>query len=283
MTNFVEFIRSNSSFAKLACDDLLFAEYKCPIKENKYPIWSEANYLAFVLSGRKIWSYNDLSYELKAGDAIFVSKGAHHIEQIMDKEFCVLLFIFPDEFLEDVLEDTNYLRKKRPQKTQKLIPIEVNEPLEIYFQSMASFFSQKLSPSKHLLAVKFKELVLQLINYQNDPTLFSFFDSVIASPEWKFKRLIESNLQFNLSIEEYASIAGMSVSTFKRFFRHVFGDSPGQFIINSRLSFAAGLLKKTSKTVQEIAYESGFENAAHFTRMFNKKFKTSPSKYRGDN
>jgi AraC family transcriptional regulator, exoenzyme S synthesis regulatory protein ExsA len=283
MTNFVDFIRSNSSFAKLACDDLLFAEYKCPIKENKYPIWSEANYLAFVLSGKKIWSYNDVSYELKAGDAIFVSKGAHHIEQIMDKEFCVLLFIFPDEFLEEVLEDTNYFRKKRPQKTQKLIPIEVNEPLQIYFQSMASFFSQKLSPSKQLLAVKFRELILQLLNYQNDPTLFIFFDSVIASPEWKFKRLIESNLRFNLSIEEYASIAGMSVSTFKRFFRQVFGDSPGQFIINSRLSFAAGLLKKTSKTVQEIAYESGFENAAHFTRMFNKKFKTSPSKYRGDN
>jgi AraC family transcriptional regulator, exoenzyme S synthesis regulatory protein ExsA len=283
MTNFLEHIRSNSSFAKLAYNDLLFAEYKCPIKESKHPIWSEANYLAYVLSGKKIWSTNDVSYELKEGDAIFVSKGAHHIEQVIDKEFCVLLFIFPDEFLEEVLEDANYFRKKQPEKTQKLIPIKVDESLHIYFQSMASFFSQKQSPSKQLLAVKFRELVLQLLNYQNNPTLSSFFDSVNASPEWKFKRLIESNLQFNLGIEDYALIAGMSISTFKRFFQKVFGDSPGQFIINSRLSFAAGLLKKTSKTVQEIAYESGFENAAHFTRMFNKKFKMSPSKYRGDN
>jgi len=122
---------------------------------------------------------------------------------------------------------------------------------------------------------------LQLLNYQNNPRLFSFFDSVNASPEWKFKRIIENNLQFNLSIEEYATMAGMSASTFKRFFRQVFGESPGQYIINNRLSFAAGLLKRTDKTVQEIAYESGFENAAHFTRMFNKKFKMSPSKYRG--
>jgi AraC-like DNA-binding protein len=282
MTSFFETLRSSSSFAKLACDDLLFAEYKCPIKESKRPVWSEAHYLAHVLSGKKTWSSNDVSYELKEGDSIFVSRGAHYFEQVMDKEFCVLVFFFSDEFLEEVLEQANYFRKKRPEKTPQLIPIEVNEPLHIYFQSMASLFSQKQSPSKQLLAVKFRELVLQLLNYQNDPTLFSFFNSVNASPEWKFKRLIESNIQFNLSLEEYASISGMSVSTFKRFFRQVFGDSPGQYIINNRLTFAATLLKKTNKNVQEIAFESGFENASHFNRMFNKKFKMSPSKYRDD-
>ena len=58
MTNFFEFIQANTSFVKMAFDDLLFAEYKCPIKEDKLPIWFDANYLAYVLSGWKIWSAN---------------------------------------------------------------------------------------------------------------------------------------------------------------------------------------------------------------------------------
>lgn len=279
MVNFFKYIRSDSSFTKLACDDLLFAEYKCPIKESKLPIWSEANYLAYVLSGRKIWSTSKTTYELKEGDAIFVVKGAHYIEQIMEKEFCVLIFFLTDEFLEEALELASYTRKKSAE-TQKLIPIEVNEPLQVYFQSMASFFSQKQSPSKPLLGLKFKELVLQLINYQRDPALFSFLNSLTSSPQKRFRQLIESNLQFNLSIEEYAEMAGMSTSTFKRSFKQVFGDSPGQYIIQHRLSFAAMLLKRSTKTIQEVAYESGFESPEHFTRMFNKKYKTSPSSYR---
>jgi len=280
MTNFFEYIKTNSSFAKLVFDDLLFIEYKCPIKESKLPIWSDANYLAYVLSGKKIWSSNDVSYELNEGDSIFVAKGAHYIEQIMGKEFCVLIFFFPDAFLEEALDDANYARRKPPEKIQKLIPIEVNESLQIYFQSMALFFLQNQSPSKQLLGLKFKELVLQLLSYQREPSLFDFFNSITSSPERKFRQLIESNLPFNMSIDEYAKMAGMSASTFKRFFKKVFRNSPGQYIINSRLSFAASLLKRSNKTVQEVAYESGFESPAHFTRMFNKKYQMSPLKYR---
>lgn len=280
MTNFLEYIRTNSSFDKLAYDELLFAEYKCPIKEHKLPIWSDANYLAYVLSGRKTWSSENASYELKKGDAIFVAKGAHHIEQVLDKEFCLLIFFFPDDFIEDVLQYANFRQLKSSEQTPKLIPVDVNESLGIYFQSMASFFSQKQTPSKQLLDIKFKELLLQLINFQSNATLFHFFGSATSSPKRRFRQLIENNLQFNLGIEEYAKLAGMSVSTFKRFFQSVFGSSPGKYIINARLSFAALHLKKEDKTIQEIAYESGFESQAHFTRMFTKKYKTSPSKFR---
>jgi AraC-like DNA-binding protein len=83
-----------------------------------------------------------------------------------------------------------------------------------------------------------------------------------------------------LGLDEFARMAGMSVSTFKRFFKQVFADSPGQYIINKKLSIASLLLKKSTKSVREIAYEVGFENPAHFTRMFNKKYKIPPTKFR---
>lgn len=283
MKNFFEYIKSNSSFAKLSFDELLFAEYKCPIKEKKTPVWSNANYVAYVLSGRKIWSEGEVAYELKEGDAIFVSKGAHYIEQIMSKEFCLLIFFFPDEFLEDAIEQAEFTKHKGSKDVQKLIPVEMNEPLQIYFHSMASIFAQEKNPSKALLSLKFKELILQLLNYQKNPALFKFFDAFTSSPERRFRFLIDSNLQYNLSIEEYAILAGMSVSSFKRFFKQVYGNSPGQYILDKKLSYASMLLKKSEKNVQEVAYESGFESAAHFTRMFSKRFKASPTRYRNRN
>jgi AraC-like DNA-binding protein len=283
MKSFPDHIRTNSTFFKLAFDDLLFAEYKCPLKESKVPVWSKDNYLVYVLSGKKIWSSGDITYELKEGDSIFVTKGAHYIEQIMDREFCLLIFFFPDEFLEEVLEEANYNRKSSADAVPKFIPIDVNEPLKIFFDSMKSFFAQTPTPSRQLVGIKFRELVLQLLNYQNKTALFSFFDSVTSTPERKFRQIIENNVQFNLSLEEYARMTGMSVSTFKRYFKQMFGESPGQYIIEKKLSRAALLLKKSTKSIQEVAYEIGFENPAHFTRMFNKKYKVSPSKFRDAN
>jgi len=123
-------------------------------------------------------------------------------------------------------------------------------------------------------------MILQLLNYQDQPALFNFFNSVKSSPERKFRQLVDNNIQFNLSLDQYARMAAMSVSSFKRFFKQVFGDSPGQYIINKKLSIASLLLKKSTKSIQEIAYEIGFESPAHFTRMFSKKYKISPSKFR---
>ena len=283
MKNFTEHIQANATFFKLAVDDLLFAEYKCPIMESKEAAWSKDNYLVYVLSGKKTWSSGAVTYELKEGDSLFVAKGAHYIEQLKAEEVCVLIFFFPDEFLEEVLEAADYHKKSTLEEAPKFIPIDVNEPLKIFFQSMTSFFAQTPSPSRQLVSLKFKELVLQLLNFQKNAALFSFFNSMTSPPERKFRQLIENNIQFNLGLEEYARMAGMSVSSFKRYFKQIFGDSPGQYMLDRKLTIASLLLKKSAKSIQEIAYEIGFENPAHFTRMFNKKYKISPSKFREKN
>jgi len=282
MKNFPDYIRATSTI-KLAFDDLLFAEYKCPIQESKEPVWSKDNYLVHVLTGKKTWSAGEVTYELKEGDSILVAKGAHYIEQVIGKEVCLLIFFFPDEFLEEVLEEASYRRKGTLEQSPKFIPIEVNEHLKIFFQSMTAFFAQTPSPSRQLVGLKFKELILQLLTYQDKAEMFSFFDTMTSSPERKFKQLIENNIQFDLGLEEYARIVGMSVSSFKRYFKQVFGDSPGKYIIDKKLSIASFLLKKSTKSIQEIAYGVGFQNPAHFSRMFNKKYKISPSKFREQN
>lgn len=84
----------------------------------------------------------------------------------------------------------------------------------------------------------------------------------------------------NLSSENLAEMAGLSVSHFERRFRRAFNASPRQYLVRIRVEQAAKLLRETEQTVSEIAYACGFYDHAHFSRTFRRIMNLSPSQYR---
>lgn len=92
--------------------------------------------------------------------------------------------------------------------------------------------------------------------------------------------IMELNYTFNLSLAEFAMIAQRSIATFKREFKENYNTTPGKWLTQKRLEHAKLLLNTSKKNVNEIAYDSGFENATHFSRVFKEKFGFSPLQYR---
>ena len=92
---------------------------------------------------------------------------------------------------------------------------------------------------------------------------------------------IQSHLTDKLSVEEIAANAGYSASYFSHLFAEETGLSPYQFVVKSRIEHAQQLLKTTRQTVQEIAFQCGFNSAANFCYTFRKLVGTSPHEYRG--
>jgi AraC-like DNA-binding protein len=88
---------------------------------------------------------------------------------------------------------------------------------------------------------------------------------------------------FNLTIEEYARIAGRSVASFKREFNEHYGTSPGKWLTHKRLEQAKLYLVTSKKTIGEIIYDTGFENISHFSRIFKENYGLSPMQYRQNN
>ncbi|GAA5508955.1 HTH-type transcriptional activator RhaS [Novipirellula caenicola] len=84
----------------------------------------------------------------------------------------------------------------------------------------------------------------------------------------------------NLSTQQLADMAGLSVSHFERRFRHAFGASPRQYLVRVRVEHAAKLLRETEQTVSEIAHACGFYDHAHFSRSFRRRMNCSPSQYK---
>jgi len=55
---------------------------------------------------------------------------------------------------------------------------------------------------------------------------------------------------------------------------------PSQWIRKKRLEKAQELLTSTTMTVTDICYTLGFENIAHFSRLFKSQFGYPPSEFR---
>ena len=91
---------------------------------------------------------------------------------------------------------------------------------------------------------------------------------------------MEANFRFNLSLEEYANMCHRSLSSFKRDFQTSFREAPGKWLLRKRLDYSAALLRTSKMNVTEIAFESGFEDVSHFSRVFKERFDVPPLSYR---
>jgi AraC-like DNA-binding protein len=82
-----------------------------------------------------------------------------------------------------------------------------------------------------------------------------------------------------LSIAEIARVAGISPFHFIRQFESLFGLTPHQFRIRSRVDHAKLLLAKGHHSVTEVCMEVGFSSLGSFSDLFARQVGVAPSAY----
>lgn len=82
------------------------------------------------------------------------------------------------------------------------------------------------------------------------------------------------------SIDEYASLCGMSAYYFIRKFKEYTGQSPHTFLIRLRMERAKNLLLSTNMSVSDISFAVGYDNPLYFSRLFKKYTGSSPSDFK---
>lgn len=93
-------------------------------------------------------------------------------------------------------------------------------------------------------------------------------------------RLMEANLDRDLSLAVLATESGYSRGHFLRMFRSTMGFTPHQYLVFRRIEKAKEMMKKTQAPLIEIALECGFASHAHFSRAFRRVLNVTPSYYR---
>jgi AraC family transcriptional regulator, exoenzyme S synthesis regulatory protein ExsA len=284
MINLYQALKSYPSFSRqLVCKGMLFTNYDCPQTSDKEKFYVECSYIAYVISGRRIFHKNSKSWELKEGSCVFVKKGAHISEKPLQEGWCVMVFFVPDHFMKQLLNDNrNSLSVVNlPAADEDMVlPLDVDELSKAFFFSMLPYFEQTPAPPESLLELKFKELVLSLLSNKKNNRFLSYLSGLNNEANPSLVEVMQNNFGFNLTLEQYAKLACKSVPTFKREFKKTFNDTPAKWVLRKKLTLATELLENTSMTVGEICYECGFENQTHFSRVFKEKTGASPLKFR---
>jgi AraC-like DNA-binding protein len=192
--------------------------------------------------------------------------------------FCLVVFFLPDDFITDVLKNKTFTRLSPDKKLHSVIPLDVTPTVQSFFNSMISYFDLLQEPDPLLLELKFRELVLTIADNPRNSELISYFTSLVQEPQAvSLQRVMEENYCYNLKLEEFARLTSRSLSAFKRDFQKIYNTTPGKWLTQKRLDHAMHLLTHLNRTVSETAFESGFENLAHFSRCFKQKFGVPPT------
>ncbi|MFE0378774.1 GlxA family transcriptional regulator [Streptomyces inhibens] len=93
-------------------------------------------------------------------------------------------------------------------------------------------------------------------------------------------RWMQDNARRDLTLDDLASQAGMSVRTLNRRFREQTGTSPLQWLHRARIRQAQYLLETTTHPVDRIALQVGFGSPTAFRDRFKRLIGTSPHAYR---
>jgi AraC family transcriptional regulator len=100
---------------------------------------------------------------------------------------------------------------------------------------------------------------------------------------WQVRTLeshVETNLDKPIKSSELATIVRLNPAYFCRVFRESFGEPPLQYISRRRIERAQSLMLSTETSLSQIAFDCGFSDQAHFSRLFRRVAGDTPRAWR---
>jgi len=91
---------------------------------------------------------------------------------------------------------------------------------------------------------------------------------------------IERNLHEDIRSNEIAAAASVSSSHLYKLFSRTFNQSPREYLVKRRMSWAADALVHGSRSITEIAFLTCYSTVEGFSRAFKRYYLLLPSEYR---
>jgi AraC-like DNA-binding protein len=237
--------------------------------------------LCYVLEGEGVYSNEEQSFKLEEGSLYLSSPGTHH--RLEGKRGLHLLFV-AFELDDSSKADGDMLKRYQQIRTKRHIIISQAQesPVVLLWKSLINQVTHATyKPLIHQLA---HALISSAIIQFSERTSFLQADKVTGAVRShvlkKAEEYIQSHLRDKLSIQEVASSLHLSERQLSRLIAEHLQQSFPSWVRTERIRHAAYLLTYTSKSIKEIADETGFETVHYFHRVFLQLLEITPGQFR---
>ena len=183
------------------------------------------------------------------------------------------LFAINDELLKDFLTTQQVSVPPMTEEFSAQVS-PMSERLVAYCWSLAPYFNDPSQVNLGLLRLKVMELLYNVMDCSKN--IFRQMLQLRQPVRVDIHQVVEDNYTSPISLEELAYLSGRSLSSFKRDFQSIYGETPAKWIREKRLSKARQMLEASQMSVADVAYSLGFENPTHFSRIFKQRYGSSP-------
>ncbi len=242
----------------------------------------EACFIYFAEGKTKINSASEQT-EITHQESVLLKCGSYFADLLKYSNadrFEILVFHLYPDMLRKIYKNEIPAFLKPPSKNSFIHKVATDDVIEKFIESLYFYFDNPQLVSDELLELKIKELVLLLVQSKNAESVVSLFSELFTPRNLSIKEVVNNHLFSNLSIDDLATLSNLSVSTFNRTFQTMFNDTPANYIKTKRLERAKELLEMSSLSVSEIAFQTCFNDVAHFSRSFKATHQCSPTEYR---
>ncbi|MGR6859887.1 helix-turn-helix transcriptional regulator [Aliivibrio salmonicida] len=245
-------------------------------KSDRYPI--ERNGIYIVTSGQ--FHYCDKSGKniiLNTGEFLLYSSGDISKVKMVNNEgdFKAEILVIDVSVFQKFLTYTNNI-KHVPSERESFI----FSPADNSIFKMLTLIKEQLVEGASDTSLEFLVLALLSEMLNKHPELIAVIRRIsVLTTSQQLIRYVEKNISADLTIDAVAPELGMSSSTLKRKLQ---SDklSFAHLVKIKRINYAATQLRITRKTITEIAYETGFKTAAHFSSTFKSIRGSTPKEFR---
>lgn len=228
--------------------------------------------ILYITEGNGVLETKDGKYNLQPGSVVLLVPGKWHRYRPNKKTGWTEYYIgFDGKFARHFLS-TDALKENLP-----VIQCGLHEEI-ITSYNQAFDITQKAKPGYQQIlsgiAIKLLGIILSYVKNKE------FTGKPIESIIEKTRQYIHDHYQTNVDLEKLADDNNIGYSYFRKMFKRFTGISPGQYLLQLRISKAKDLIITTDSNIKDIAIETGFDSIYYFSRVFKEKIGKTPMELR---
>jgi len=248
---------------------ILYKELEKDLIDNEKLITSHS--IVYVVNGEvSVTTYDGDEVKIGSGEMLFMPRDSYLISDFIchGKTMQSFLLFFDHhiaiKFLDGFRSDSEH--------KNSVCKLDVTKNIQYYLENIRQM-SFESSHNQALLELKLLEFLHLVPNNQK------FMETLEASERGKQKRDIEllmlEHYDKNLTISDFASLSGRSLSTFNREFKQKHNTTPKQWLIEKKMNRAFQLLQE-GQTVTQSAFDVGYLNVSNFIKAYKSIYGETP-------